>query len=86
MNNKPHTEEAKAKMRLSHAEVSKRPEVINKRSQGGYTSWQPERREEQRQAIKDGIKWKMEREREEQEQRNAINRAKVKAYLEGLNK
>ncbi len=33
----PHTEETKAKMRLSHADVNKRPETALNRSKGGFT-------------------------------------------------
>jgi len=81
-----HTEATKANMREVHKEVSQRPEVIDKRSQGGFTSWLPEKREDHRKAIKDGIRWKRELERQEQEARNEINRARVQAHLQRTTK
>lgn len=85
MNNKPHTEEAKAKMRVSHVNVNKRPETALNRSKGGFTSWLPEKREAHAKAISKALKAMFERERVEQDKRNEINRARVAAFLNKQN-
>ncbi len=86
MNTKPHTEQAKAKMRLSHAEVSQRPEILKARSEGGLISWFDDKRESHAKAISEGIRKKSEKDRQEQEKRNEINRARVAQYLERVSK
>ncbi len=75
----PHSEETKARMRETHKEVGKRPEIKAIRSKAAFKLWETLGRESVIQAQKDG--WKNRRDRIKRE-RDAKNAAAVAAHLE----